>query len=142
MTESTKRIAFVVEEDGERISAHFGRARSYLVATIKDGHVIDREMRAKHVAHGSGQGHGHGQGHGGGHRQERHRRMVEPIQDCQLVVARGMGGGASGHLQEAGIETILTDHHRVESALEAYLAGELEHRSERLHARGGHDDHD
>lgn len=137
MAASTHRIAFVVEDDGERISAHFGRARSYLVITIEDGEVVDREMRSKHVAHGGGRG----EGRGGGHRHERHGRMVEPIQDCRLLVAGGMGGGASSHLQEAGIETILTEHKRVETALDAYLSGELEHRRDRLHARGGHHDH-
>lgn len=146
MTASSKKIAFVVEEDGEHISAHFGRARSYLVLTIEGGEIVDREMRDKHVAHGAGRGEGAGGGHGArhddSHRHERHRRMVEPIQDCQLLVARGMGGGASNHLEEAGIETILTDHQRVDSAAQAYLAGKLEHHGDRLHARGGHHDHD
>lgn len=68
--------------------------------------------------------------------------MIEPIQDCQILIARGMGGGAFSHLQEAGIQALLTEHEDVASALRAYQAGELEHRPERLHARGGGHGHE
>ena len=148
MTIPNTKIAFVVEEDRTTISAHFGRAQTYLVVTLEDGQIAGREFRAKHVAHGQGHDHDHDHEHdhqpeaNGGHRHGRHQQMVEPIADCQLLVARGMGMGAHGHLTAAGIQPLLTDHQLVEQALKAYLAGTLENRPERLHAHGGHQPHD
>jgi predicted Fe-Mo cluster-binding NifX family protein len=138
MDSDTSKIAFVVEEDRERISAHFGRSDAYLVVTIDHGKEISRQIRPKFVAHGDHQEHEHHQhGHGAGH----HGQMVDPILDCQILVARGMGQGALNHLSQAGIEARLTDHKTVQSALEAYLAGRLDHQPNRLHAHAGQEIH-
>ncbi len=133
MKEQSVKVAFALEEDEERISAHFGRASAYLVVAVSKGQVQARERREKPVAHGAGGGGGRGHGHRGW----RHQRMMEPIRDCRVIVARGMGAGAFGHFQEAGIEPILTEHKLVETALQEFVSGELKHRPERLHARGG-----
>lgn len=135
MNQDTTRIAFVIDEDPGVISAHFGRSKTYLVVTIDHGKEVSREMRPKFVAHGQHQEHQHHEhGHGEGH----HGQMIDPIRDCQILVARGMGQGAFNHLKEAGIEALLTDQKSVAGALESYLAGKLEHRSDRLHDHGGH----
>jgi predicted Fe-Mo cluster-binding NifX family protein len=139
MSPPIEKIAFVVEEDGERISAHFGRADTYLVVTLESGVEVGRETRPKFVAHGAHQDHEqHDHGHGAGH----HGQMVDPIRDCKLVVARGMGQGAFNHLRQAGIEPLLTDLQTVESALQAYLSGQLIDQPDRLHAHGGHRGHE
>ncbi|HEX9795649.1 MAG TPA: NifB/NifX family molybdenum-iron cluster-binding protein [Anaerolineales bacterium] len=142
MTDPNAKIAFVVEENRATISAHFGRAQTYLVVTLEDGQIAGREFRAKHVAHRQEHDHEHDHHHNGGQHHGRHQRMVEPIADCQLLVAGGMGMGAHGHLTAAGIQPLLTDHKFVEDALEAHLAGTLENRPERLHAHGGGQHHD
>lgn len=145
MTDPNSKIAFVVEEDRTTISAHFGRAQTYLVVTLEEGQIAGREFRSKFVAHGQGPEHDHDHSHddhNGGQHHGRHQQMVEPIADCQLVVARGMGMGAHGHLVAAGIQPLLTDHKLVEDALEAYLVGTLENRPERLHAHGGQQPHE
>ncbi len=103
--------------------------------TIDHGKEVSRETRSKFVAHGEHQEHQHNEhGHGEGH----HGQMIDPIRDCQILVAGGMGQGAFNHLKQAGIEALLTDQKSIAGALEAYLAGKLEHRPNRLHAHGGH----
>ena len=37
----------IVTDDGQSISAHFGRARAYAVLTVRDGAVVERELRPK-----------------------------------------------------------------------------------------------
>jgi len=37
----------VITDDGKTISQHFGRALSYMVLTIEDGKITEREMRSK-----------------------------------------------------------------------------------------------
>ena len=41
----------IATDDGQTISAHFGRARAYAVLTVRDGVVIERELRPKSAPH-------------------------------------------------------------------------------------------
>lgn len=135
-TRST-RIA-VVTNDGETISRHFGRASFYLVVTIEDGRVIDRELRSK-AGHDDFAGRGHeshepgeprGYGHGAA---EKHLTMTQAILDCGVLIAGGMGQGASASLQAAGIQTVLTDERDVSKAIERFAQGNLANLLDRLH---------
>ncbi len=126
----------VVTEDGNSISQHFGRAPYYAVLTVEDGQITGRELREK-AAHQHGAGHEHahdaGQSHDGPAAAHRHGQMIEPITDCQVLLARGMGGPAYQSLQAAGIQPILTDVPSIEVAVADYLAGTLVDHRERLH---------
>ncbi len=132
----TMKIA-VVSNNGMRISAHFGRAQQYVVFTVEDGRVVGREVRRKPV-HQCGhqrEGGAHpAEDHGFGAQAEaRHSDMIAPIQDCDVLLARGMGRGAFLSLQQEGIRPIITDILDVDEAVQALLRGTLEHHPERLH---------
>jgi predicted Fe-Mo cluster-binding NifX family protein len=127
----------VVTNNGETISRHFGRARSYLVVTIEDGRVVDRELRAK-AGHddfaGNHGDHVAGQPRGYGHSApEKHRAMTESILDCGVLIAGGMGQGAHQAVQEAGIEALTTEERTIEVAIDRYLRGDLVNATDRLH---------
>jgi predicted Fe-Mo cluster-binding NifX family protein len=126
----------VVTDDHQTISAHFGRAIFYEVFTISDGKVTHQEARPK-PAHDQFANESHnepGYAHGLGPAAEgRHARMLEPIRDCQVLLARGMGQGAHDNLTRAGIQPILTDIHEIERAVKAYIDGQLVDHPERLH---------
>jgi predicted Fe-Mo cluster-binding NifX family protein len=126
----------VVTDDHQTISAHFGRAVFYEVFTITDGRIIKREALLKpshnqftNEPHDE-PGFSHGQGPAA---QSRHTRMFEPIRDCQVLMARGMGQGAHDSLMQAGIQPILTDIQEIESAVKLYIDGKLLDHPERLH---------
>lgn len=127
----------VITDDSRTISAHFGRAQYYEVFTIEDGLVINRERRTKvNHNHFSGE-HDHGS-HNGQHGTDpasdhRHDLMIESIDDCQVVFARGMGRGAFNKLTSSGIRPIITEVSDIESAVNNYLAGTLANHLERLH---------
>lgn len=140
MTGDSLKIA-AVTDDGEIISAHFGRATQYAVLTIADGEVANRELREK-VGHHTFEGEGHHEhrhrddprGRGfGQHAGEKHRRMIAPISDCQVVLARGMGQGAYTKLKREGIRPILTDIAEVDEAVRAVVEGTIVNHLERLH---------
>jgi predicted Fe-Mo cluster-binding NifX family protein len=134
-----------ITDDGESISAHFGRARQFLVFTVEDGVLVSRELRAKaghdefageehdhghHEHHGRDDPRGHGFGRGAG---GRHTEMMAAITDCDVLLARGMGQGAYLALQQAGITPITTEIKSAEAAVQAYLSGEIVDRPERRH---------
>jgi predicted Fe-Mo cluster-binding NifX family protein len=126
-----------VTDDGSSISEHFGRASYYAVLTVEDGKIVERELRDK-LGHsqfaGREEQHQPGQPHGfGPDAQDRHTRMIAALQDCQVLLARGMGWGARQSLEQAGITAILTDIEDIEAAVAAYLAGDIQDHKERLH---------
>ena len=137
METSKIKVAFVTD-DGNTISAHFGRARFYEVVTIEDGKVTFRERREKaghHTFHGQ-EGHeeNHGPDHGfDEHSQGKHRIMTANILDCQMMVARGMGNGAYQHMLNANIKPIITDKRTIDEAVQEIIKGTIVSHEERLH---------
>lgn len=132
MDTSHSKMAFVTD-DGSTISEHFGRARYFEVLTVENGRITHRERREKGGHHTfTGE-------HGGGHHHDhdhKHQLMMEPILDCSVLIARGMGNGAHQHLTTMGIRPVLTDVRTIEEAAVAYIAGTLAENPGRLHDHG------
>jgi predicted Fe-Mo cluster-binding NifX family protein len=128
----------VITDDGRTISQHFGRAPFFLVATVEDGRVLSTEMRQKAGHHTFAQTNEPHHGQAGQHgfdpaSQGRHVAMLAAIQDCQVVLAGGMGQGMLVQLQAAGIRPVLTEIQDIHEALRALIDGSLVDRSERAH---------
>jgi transcriptional regulator with XRE-family HTH domain/uncharacterized cupin superfamily protein len=135
--EKTMKIA-IITEDGKTISQHFGRAPFYLVLTIEEGKVVNRELREKlghvHFASEAHEGDHHGAGHGmdaGSH--NRHASMAEAISDCEALLCGGMGMGAYESVRRLNIQPFVTDLRDVDAAVQAYMDGTLVDHTELLH---------
>jgi predicted Fe-Mo cluster-binding NifX family protein len=131
------RIA-VITDDGQTISQHFGRALHYLVVTIEEGKITQREMRDKvGHQHFAGESHGHeeqGQAHGHGPEADnRHGRMAQAIEDCEAILCGGMGSGAYQSMLSRGIRPVVTDLTSIDEAALAYAQGTLVDRTDLLH---------
>ncbi len=132
------KIAFITD-DGETISRHFGRAGHYLVVEIEDGEEVSREMRAKlghQHFHKEGEHHEHdheGASGTGAESHGKHVSMAETIRDCKALICGGMGMGAYQSMERLGITPIVTQEREINTALEAYLQGNLEDHTEMLH---------
>lgn len=128
----------VVTDDGRTLSGHFGRAESFMVVTVKEGKVVDRELRKKlnsrhverelhpentHAHSGPGECEHHDSGH---HRHNHHAEVIALISDCDIVLSAGMGPRIYEDLEKAGIKPVLTKASEVEEAIRAYLEGRLE----------------
>jgi predicted Fe-Mo cluster-binding NifX family protein len=116
---TTIRIA-VATDDGEEISNHFGQAAFYRVFQVEDGRRTDLGLRPKaHHTHGD-------------HQPSLHGSMIDPIADCHILLAGGMGVPAWEKARSAGLQVILAGG-KIEDALKAYVSGALTSDERRLH---------
>ena len=126
-----------ITDDGRTISQHFGRALYYAVLTVDDGQIVARELRDK-------LGHQHfsaqeqeetpGQRHGtDAASHDKHVGMAQAIQDCEVLLCRGMGYGAYQSMQQVGIRPVVTNKVEMDAAVQAYAEGRLEDHPEKLH---------
>lgn len=129
----------VITDDGKTISAHFGRAQKCAVIEVEDGKVIGQELRDK-PGHAGGHNHEHDHGHAhshhhGSHHHGQHRfhEKLAVMEDCQVVLCRGMGNPAYEKLVQAGLKPILTDIVDMETAVQAYLDGTIIDNPRRRH---------
>jgi len=130
MTQRTVKVA-VATNNRLTVGQHYGRARSFLVLTVTDGEITERDVRRRPgsltdaAAGGSGRETGHG------------RRCAELLADCDALIAGGMGRGAHDNLRRAGVESVLTDERYVEEAALRYAAGDLPSLEDRIHEGPG-----
>jgi predicted Fe-Mo cluster-binding NifX family protein len=128
-----------ITDDGKTISQHFGRAPYYLVATVEEGKIVNREMRDKlsHAQLGGNEQNAHqreGQLHGyGPEADNRHGRMAESISDCEALLCRGMGMGAYESMKARNIRPVVTDISVIDEAVLAYANGQIVDHVEKLH---------
>lgn len=131
----------VVTDDGITISLHFGLARYYAVLTVDGRQVVSREMLDRSDTlppvdeHQPRQGVGgqidcHGTGTAAA---ATHLRMVQPIKECQALLARGMSWSARECLLDAGVRPVVTDITGMEEAVQAYLDGTIVDHVEKIH---------
>ena len=117
-----------ITDDGKTISRHFGRARYYLVCTVEDGRITGQELRDKAGHHSFAAQEDHRPG-GSAVRgfdvaaQAKHAQMLAVIDDCQTVLAGGMGQGMLLNMRQAGIRPVLTDEQEIEAAVQAFIEG-------------------
>lgn len=122
------KVAFATN-DGATIFAHFGRAKFFEVIEVKDGNVVSRERREKTVFH-SAHHHDHNSpaDHG-----ERHKIIYSFVEDCDYIVAAGMGYGIYDFLSSKGKQPILTTEKNIDQALRSLISGQLINHTEKLH---------
>ena len=128
----------VITDDEKTISQHFGRAQHYLVCTVENGQIVNRELREKlghaqfanepHSADIPGQPHGMDPAS-----HDRHILMAQAILDCKALLCRGMGMGAYESMKVAGIQPVVTDIVDIDEAVKAYIDGKIVDLVERLH---------
>ena len=126
-----------ITEDENTISQHFGRAPLYVVVTVEEGKIVNKETRAKtghhtfaahHLDLAPGERHGYDSGS-----PVRHASMAETIADCQVLITGGMGWGAYESLKSRNIEPVVTDVENIDEAVKLYLEDKLPNLMERLH---------
>ena len=127
----------VVSDDGISVSQHFGRATVYVVATVENGKITHEESRDKMGHHHFAAAEGHGS-HAGPHgydaeSQSRHGKMASAIQDCQVLIAGGMGMGAYDSMKSYNIQPVVTNVSTIDEAIRLYIEGKLPNLMDRLH---------
>ena len=127
-----------ITDDEQTISQHFGRAPYYLVLTLENGKITQRERRDK-LGHAQFASQPHaqevpGQPHGmDAASHNKHLQMAEAIADCEALLCRGMGRGAYESMQVRGIKPVVTDIELIDEAALAYAEGRIVDLTDRLH---------
>lgn len=109
------RIA-IPTDDEKTISPHFGHARGFVILTVENGQITDRETRRRQNGCDS-----HEPEHGG----QRCEALVEMIDDCAVVLVCRMGGGPYRRVQAAGIRPVFTELTNLDEAVRSLLEGTL-----------------
>ncbi len=94
------KVAVAIDKRSE-VSAHFGRSPAFLVFTLRNGQIEQREIRTNDQATTKGP-HTHQGGELHAHSHD-HNRFVQLLGDCTAVIGLGMGPGARMALESAGI---------------------------------------
>jgi predicted Fe-Mo cluster-binding NifX family protein len=128
----------VVSDNEKTISQHFGRAPYYVIMTLENGKVINQETFERGASGTCACGHSGDAGHHHSHGNDaetaaKHDRMVDPIADCQVLIAGGMGYGAYRALESRGLKVFISAEPSIHKAVELYIAGKLDNLMERLH---------
>lgn len=134
--ELSMKIALITD-DGKNISQHFGRASHYMVLTIEEGKIVNREMRNK-LGHNQFNPEHHEEEHGEGHGMDsashnKHASMAEAIADCKVIICGGMGMGAYESMRRLNIQPLVTDLMDIDAAAQAFMDGKLIDHTELLH---------
>lgn len=128
----------VITDDGKTISQHFGRAPYYMVFTIEEGKIVNREMRNKMGHNQFSAGPHVEEPHGAQHGKDsashnKHVSMAEAIADCKALLCGGMGMGAYESMRRLNIQPVVTELRDIEAAVQAFIDGNLIDHTELLH---------
>jgi len=114
----------IASDDGKTISSHFGRTRGFVIFEIEGKEIKKQEYRNNTFT-------GHVRGlEGANHSFDRHRPILEALEDCQVVISHGMGRRIYDDLKNADIEVFITEEMDAEVALNLYIKGHLIDRPE------------
>jgi transcriptional regulator with XRE-family HTH domain/predicted Fe-Mo cluster-binding NifX family protein len=127
-----------ITDDRKTISQHFGRAPYYMVLTIEEGKITNKEIRNK-IGHNQFHNQGHAEeSHGAGHgmdsvSHDKHVSMAETISDCKALLCGGMGMGAYESMRRLNIQPVVTEIQDIDEAVQAYIDGKIVDHTEFLH---------
>lgn len=129
----------IASDDKKTVSEHFGAAPYFVVVEVKEGNIVNQEIREK-LGHKeraeeetSPQTGVEGRHGFTNQASQRHKETAQTIKDCQAVIAGRMGLGAYEDLRDSGLEVITTDIKEINEVVSLYAKGKLSHMSERLH---------
>jgi len=126
----------IVTLDGETVSQHFGRSPFYKIYAIENNEPVNTEMRERGTGHFAaqrqphhsiypGRENAHGRHGYGADADQKHFSMAQEIEDCDVLIAGGMGQGAYENFRSAGLDVILTDHEYINDAINDFVNGKL-----------------
>ncbi|MBU0509083.1 hypothetical protein KKH27_09645 [bacterium] len=121
------RIA-IPTDDNTSLAGHTGRARGLAIFDVHEGTATLKEIRPNtftaHGHHGhAGEECGHGShGHGAPHS---HDGLIGALDDCNAMIARGMGPRLVNDLERCGIQVIFTAETDLQSAANRFVEGNL-----------------
>jgi predicted Fe-Mo cluster-binding NifX family protein len=118
----------IPSDEGTYLSQHFGRTLGFTIFEVSNGQIINQEYRPNNfTGHSLGQHQEH-QHHGADHddhAQHSHNRILNALNDCEVVIAGGMGRRLVDDLTYAGKKIYITTIPETRKAVEMFLEDKL-----------------
>lgn len=128
----------VATEDKVNVGQHFAGSPYIMVITVENGEIVKREIR-ENIGHSEFAGEeSHPQTdetgrHGFGEKaEERHKKQLEILNDCDVLISGMMGTGAYNFFKDSGLDVITTDVKSIDEVISLYTQGKLKHMEQRL----------
>ena len=119
----------IPSDEGTYLSQHFGRTLGFAVYEIKDDKIISQEYR-KNDFTGHIFGHHEQHQHQGeehfDHAQHSHHRIINALNDCEVVIAGGMGRRLLDDLTGAGKKIYITSEPEISKVVEMFIEDTLQ----------------
>ena len=116
----------IPSDEGTYLSQHFGRSAGFVIFEVAEGKIVGQDYRTNDfTGHVLGQHHQH---HGNGqedHPHHSHNRILHALEDCEVVIAGGMGRRLLDDLTEAGIRIYISTEPEVRKAIDLFLEDKL-----------------
>ena len=121
----------VATDDFENITGHVGRCKAFMIFTVENGKISQKETRINNFTnhHRNNEHHGHGHGHKQGHNNG-HQRLAEGLKDCEYLICHGCGWRLQEDLKAQNITPFFTTLSLAEEAVVKLEQGKLENNTE------------
>ncbi len=122
------KIAVACAGESE-VAPHFGRSAFFKIFSVEEGRITPESMRSN--THGCSGGAGPDHLHDGGHahdaagHDDHHLALVQLLQDCQVLIVRGIGAHAADAFRRAGITLCAAGTVTPDQAVDAFVAEKL-----------------
>jgi len=118
----------IPSDEGTFLSQHFGRTLGFAVFEVDQNKIVSQEYR-KNDFTGHALGHHDQHQHQGSehqdHAQHSHHRILKALEDCEVVIAGGMGRRLLDDLTGAGKKIYITTEPEVSKVIELFLEDAL-----------------
>ncbi len=118
----------VPSDDGVTIAGHTGRTKGFIVYDLENGVAVRREYRTnRYTPHAQGKCEENGTGSAQAHHdhQRSHDSLLDALQDCQVLLAHGMGPRLVADLAARNIRVIFCEDQIAADAAEKLATGLL-----------------
>jgi predicted Fe-Mo cluster-binding NifX family protein len=118
-------MKIAMPNDGEMINQHFGQSKSFLIATVENQEIVNKQNISSESL------------------QHNHAGLsgLFLTEGVSIVITGGIGQPALNALQEKGLEVIKGASGKCEDVLEKYLAGNLNDQNVTCNHNGEHHHH-
>ena len=123
----------VATDDEVMVTGHVGRCNAFIVYTIEEDNISQKEVRENtftnhkrqnhHEEHHQGESHAHGHGHS---------NLITALADCEALIFTSGGWRVVEDLKTNNIKPILTDEPIADQAALKYAKGELQSKDDNV----------
>ncbi len=113
----------IATNDFKNVTGHVGKCKGFLIFTVENGEIRNKENRENLFTHHRSSGHHHDGKMNG---RYGHGKLASGLSDCSYLISHGGGWRLVEDLKQAGIKPIMTRETDAETAAVKLEKGELE----------------